>query len=35
VNRLLGGPFATRAEAQNAARLLPASFKLKPIVVKR
>jgi len=35
MNRLLGGPFATRAEAQHAARLLPASFKLKPIVVKR
>jgi rare lipoprotein A len=35
VNRLLGGPFATRAEAQQAARKLPASFKLKPIVVKR
>ena len=34
-NRLLGGPFATRAAAQQAARQLPSSFKLKPIVVKR
>ncbi|NNG24660.1 septal ring lytic transglycosylase RlpA family protein [Telluria aromaticivorans] len=35
VNRLYGGPYATRDEAQAAARAVPASFGLKPIVVKR
>lgn len=35
MNRLLGGPFATRADAQHAARQLPASLRIKPIVVKR
>jgi rare lipoprotein A len=35
VNRLYGGPFESRAEAQAAARALPPSFGLKPIVVKR
>jgi rare lipoprotein A len=35
VNRLFGGPFASRAQAQRAARMLPASFKLKPIIVRR
>jgi rare lipoprotein A len=35
VHRLYGGPFGTRAEAQQAARALPAGLGLKPIVVKR
>jgi rare lipoprotein A len=35
LNRLLGGPFDSRAQAQSAARTLPASLKLKPIIVKR
>jgi rare lipoprotein A len=35
VNRLYSGPFETRAMAQDAARALPASFGLKPIVVRR
>lgn len=35
VNRLYSGPYQTRAMAQAAARALPASLKLKPIVVKR
>ena len=35
VNRLYGGPFASRDEAQAAARAVPASFGLKPIVVRR
>jgi len=35
VNRLYGGPFETRAEAQEAARGLPAGLGLKPIVVRR
>jgi len=35
VHRLYGGPFGSRAEAQQAARELPAAFGLKPIVVKR
>lgn len=35
VNRLFGGPFATRAEALEAARAIPSSFKLRPIVVRR
>ncbi|MBQ5950495.1 septal ring lytic transglycosylase RlpA family protein [Massilia sp. ST3] len=33
--RLYGGPFATRAEAVKAARKVPKSFGLKPLVVKR
>ena len=35
VHRLYGGPFETRAQAQDAARALPAGLGLKPIVVKR
>jgi rare lipoprotein A len=35
VHRLYGGPFGTRAEAQQAARALPSELGLKPIVVKR
>jgi rare lipoprotein A len=35
VNRLYGGPFETRALAQEAARSLPAGLGLKPIVVRR
>lgn len=35
VNRLYGGPFASREDAQEAARAVPSSFGLKPIVVKR
>ena len=35
VHRLYGGPFGTRAEAQEAARTLPSELGLKPIVVKR
>lgn len=35
VNRLFGGPFETREAAQEAARGVPSSFGLKPIVVKR
>jgi rare lipoprotein A len=35
VNRLYSGPFETRAMAQEAARSLPASLGLKPIVVRR
>ncbi len=35
VHRLYGGPFGTRAEAQQVARALPSGLGLKPIVVKR
>lgn len=35
INRLYCGPYATRALAQDAARALPASLGLKPIVVRR
>jgi rare lipoprotein A len=35
VNRLYSGPYETRAMAQEAARALPSSLGLKPIVVKR
>jgi len=35
VHRLYGGPFETRAEAQQAAKALPSGLGLKPIVVKR
>jgi rare lipoprotein A len=35
VNRLVAGPYETRAMAQDAARALPASLGLKPIVLKR
>ena len=35
LNRLFGGPFETREEALEAARAVPSSFGLKPIVVKR
>ena len=35
VNRLVAGPYATRAMAQDAARALPSSLGLKPIVIKR
>lgn len=35
VNRLYGGPFESRAAAQEAARGLPSELGIKPIVVKR
>lgn len=35
LNRLYGGPFARREDAAAAARSVPSSFGLKPIVVKR
>jgi len=35
INRLVSGPYATRAMAQDAARELPSSLGLKPIVIKR
>lgn len=35
VNRLFGGPFESRDDALAAARTVPDSFGLKPIVVKR
>nr|WP_314547812.1 septal ring lytic transglycosylase RlpA family protein [uncultured Massilia sp.] len=35
INRLYCGPYETRAMAQEAARSLPASLGLKPIVVRR
>lgn len=35
VNRLYGGPFATRKAAAKAARKLPKSLGLKPLVVRR
>jgi rare lipoprotein A len=35
VHRLYGGPFGSRAEAQQAAKALPSELGLKPIVVKR
>ncbi len=35
VHRLYGGPFDTRAQAQEAAKALPSALGLKPIVVKR
>jgi rare lipoprotein A len=35
VYRVMGGPFATRADASMAAQTLPASMKLKPLVVRR
>ncbi|UVW29370.1 septal ring lytic transglycosylase RlpA family protein [Massilia sp. H6] len=35
LNRLLGGPFASREAAMEAAMAVPSSFGLKPIVVKR
>jgi rare lipoprotein A len=35
VHRLYGGPFGSRAEAQEAARGLPSGLGLKPIVIKR
>lgn len=35
VNRLYGGPFESRAAAQEAARALPSGLGIKPIVVKR
>jgi rare lipoprotein A len=35
VHRLYGGPFGTRAQAQEAANALPSELRLKPIVVKR
>jgi rare lipoprotein A len=35
VKRLYSGPFASRALALEAARALPSSLKLKPIVVRR
>jgi rare lipoprotein A len=35
IYRLFRGPFATRAEAQEAARTMPTTLGLKPLVVKR
>lgn len=35
VDRLYGGPFASRAEARRAMRKLPGMLGLKPLVVKR
>jgi rare lipoprotein A len=35
VYRLYGGPFASRDEAMKAARALPGSLAIKPIVVRR
>jgi rare lipoprotein A len=35
VNRLFAGPFENREDAAEAARAVPSSFGLKPIVVKR
>ena len=35
VNRLYGGPFATRKAAAKAARQVPRSLGLKPLVVRR
>jgi rare lipoprotein A len=35
VNRVYGGPFDTRAMAQEAARALPTGLGLKPIIVRR
>lgn len=35
VNRLMRGPFETRAAAQRAMRELPAELGLKPIIVRR
>jgi rare lipoprotein A len=35
LNRLYGGPFGSREDAAAAARAVPSSFGLKPIVVKR
>ena len=35
VNRLYGGPFETRAAAQEAAKGLPSGLWIKPIVVRR
>jgi rare lipoprotein A len=35
VDRLVSGPYPTRAMAQEAARALPSSLGLKPIVIKR
>lgn len=35
LNRLYGGPYASRAEAAEAMRALPASLGFKPIVVRR
>ncbi|MES2324584.1 MAG: septal ring lytic transglycosylase RlpA family protein [Pseudomonadota bacterium] len=35
LHRVLGGPFATRDEAQQALRDVPAALGLRPIVVKR
>jgi len=33
--RLFAGPYASREEAQAAGQALPASLKLKPIVIER
>lgn len=35
VHRLYGGPFESRAQAQQAAKALPSGLGLKPIVVRR
>ncbi|MDT1837650.1 septal ring lytic transglycosylase RlpA family protein, partial [Acinetobacter baumannii] len=33
--RLYGGPYASRAEAMEAMRVLPSHLGFKPIVVRR
>jgi rare lipoprotein A len=35
VYRLFRGPFATRSDAQDAMRDLPAALGLKPLIVRR
>jgi rare lipoprotein A len=35
LHRVLSGPFGSRAEAQEAARAVPAALGLRPIVIKR
>ena len=35
LHRVLGGPFATRGQAQKALRDVPAALGLRPIVIKR
>jgi rare lipoprotein A len=35
VYRIYGGPHATRKDAQDAGKRIPASMRLKPIVIKR
>jgi len=35
LHKVVSGPFASRAEAQEAARRVPAALSLRPIVIKR